>query len=71
MLYFYLVKTGGQWRMLPKEFPKWESVYYYYRKWASLEEFDLLLERLRRHIRVKRGQNIEPGIGIIDSQRVK
>ena len=24
---FYLVKTGCQWRMLPKEFPKWESVY--------------------------------------------
>ena len=27
---FYLVKTGGQWRMLPKDLPKWESVYYYY-----------------------------------------
>lgn len=68
---FYLVKTGCQWRMLPKEFPKWESVYYYYRKWASLEEFDLLLERLRGHVRVKQGQNIEPNVGIIDSQSVK
>ena len=68
---FYLVKTGCQWRMLPKEFPKWESVYYYYRKWASLEEFDLLLERLRGHVRIKRGQNIEPSVGIIDSQSVK
>ena len=27
---FYLVKTGCQWRMLPKEFPKWQLVYYYY-----------------------------------------
>ena len=24
---FYLVKTGCQWRMLPKEYPKWELVY--------------------------------------------
>ena len=24
---FYSVKTGCRWRMLPKEFPKWESVY--------------------------------------------
>lgn len=24
---FYLVKTGCQWYMLPKEFPKWESAY--------------------------------------------
>ena len=68
---FYLVKTGCQWRMLPKEFPKWESVYYYYRKWASLEEFDLLLERLRGSVRLGRNQSMEPSVGIIDSQSVK
>jgi len=28
----YVVKTSCQWRMLPKEFPKWQLVYYYYRK---------------------------------------
>ena len=28
---FYLVQTGCQWRNLPGEFPKWQSVYYYYR----------------------------------------
>ena len=61
---FYLVKTGCQWRMLPKEFPKWESVYYYYRKWASLNVFDLLLDRLRGHVRVERSQNMEPSVGI-------
>lgn len=26
----YLLKTGCQWRMLPKDFPKWQLVYYYY-----------------------------------------
>ena len=68
---FYLVKTGCQWRMLPKKFPKWESVYYYYRKWASLEEFDLLLEHLRGSVRLARNQSMEPSVGIIDSQSVK
>lgn len=68
---FYLVKTGCQWRMLPKEYPKWESVYYYYRKWSSLGEFDLLLERLRGSVRVIRGQHQEPSVGIVDSQSVK
>lgn len=68
---FYLVKTGCQWCMLPHDFPKWQLVYYYYRKWASLLDFDLLLERLREHIRVKRGQNREPSVGIMDSQSVK
>ena len=68
---FYLVKTGCQWRMLPLDFPKWQLVYYYYCKWASLLDFDLLLENLRGHVRVKRGQNMEPSVGIMDSQSVK
>lgn len=29
---FYLVKTGCQWRMLPKDFTPWNTIYYYYRK---------------------------------------
>lgn len=68
---FYLVKTGCQWRMLPKDYPKWELVYYYFRKWSFYEEFDLLLSRLRESVRVKRNQNKEPSLGIIDSQSVK
>ena len=28
----YLVKTGCKWRMLPTNFPKWQLVYYYYKK---------------------------------------
>lgn len=29
---FYFVKTGCQWRYLPKNYPVWSSVYYYWRK---------------------------------------
>ena len=43
----YLVKTGCQWRMLPKDFPDWQLVYYYYSKWSDTEDFDLLLSKLR------------------------
>jgi transposase len=28
----YLVKTGCQWRMLPKYYPPWNVVYYYFSK---------------------------------------
>ncbi|WP_236263965.1 IS5 family transposase [Dysgonomonas sp. Marseille-P4677] len=68
---FYLVKTGCQWRMLPKEYPKWELVYYYFRKWSFFEEFDLLLSKLRESVRFKRKQNREPSLGILDSQSAK
>ena len=67
----YIVKTGCQWRMLPKEYPKWQLVYYYYSKWASLELFDLLLEKLRIKVRVKMQQNGDASLGIMDSQSVR
>jgi transposase len=49
----YLVKTGCQWLLLPNNFPKWQLVYYYYSKWADLEIYDLILDKLRRKIIVK------------------
>ena len=68
---FYLVKTGCQWRMLPKDFPKWQLVYYYFRKWSDLTDFDLLLSKLREMVRFKRGQNKQPSLGIVDSQSIR
>ena len=67
----YLVKTCCQWRMLPSNFPKWQLVYYYYSKWASLDLFDLLLEKLRNRVRVKMGQKSDASLGIMDSQSVR
>ena len=31
----YIVGSGIQWRMLPKEYPKWQSVYYYFGMWRD------------------------------------
>lgn len=54
----YLVKTGCQWRMLPRDFPKWELVYYYYSKWADLDDFNLLLSKLVEKVRLKRNHRV-------------
>lgn len=67
----YVVKTGCQWRMLPKEFGKWQLVYYYYRKWIDLELFDRILDRLRAKVRVSRNQHSRATLGIMDSQTVR
>lgn len=67
----YLLKTGCQWRMLPLNFAKWQLVYYYYQKWSNLEQFDLLLSKLREHVRLKKRQNAEASLGILDSQSVR
>ena len=34
----YLLRTGCQWRFLPPEFPKWQSVYAYWRKWSEPDQ---------------------------------
>ncbi len=31
----YVLKSGCQWRMLPKEFPKWRNCYDYFKKWSE------------------------------------
>jgi putative transposase len=67
----YVVKTGCQWRMLPKDFPKWQLVYYYYRKWVDAELFDKLLDKLRSRVRVSKGQKARATLGIMDSQSVR
>ncbi len=67
----YVVKTGCQWRMLPKDFPKWQLVYYYYRKWIAAELFDMILEKLRNKVRVSKGQNARATLGIMDTQSVR
>src|SRR5215213_6671725 len=30
---FYVLKSGCPWRLLPRDFPPWESVYYWFRRW--------------------------------------
>jgi transposase len=67
----YIVKTGCQWRMLPKDFPNWEIVYYYFRKWIANERFDIILDELRTKARLKLNQNGKPSLAIVDSQTVR
>jgi transposase len=30
---FYVLKSGCQWRLLPHDFPRWPTVYHYFRTW--------------------------------------
>ncbi len=35
---YYVLKSGCQWRMLPRDFPKWETVYFYFQIWSEKQE---------------------------------
>ena len=34
----YLLKSGCQWRMIPRQYPKWKTIYSYFEKWSMHEE---------------------------------
>ena len=39
----YVARTGCQWRMLPSDFPRWQSCYAYFRKWSESRDDQLSL----------------------------
>lgn len=68
---FYVVRTGCQWRLLPAEFPPWQTVYHYWRRWRLDGTWVRLHATLRTAVRVRAGRNPQPSAGILDSQSVK
>src|SRR5260221_762853 len=67
----YLLKTGCQWRMLPKAFPNWKTVNDYFAKWRQDDTWQRLDDAQREQVRTAAGRNKTPSAGSIDSQSVK
>ena len=46
----YVLKGGIQWRMLPSDFPKWTTVYFYFQIWSTPQEsgFSILEDVLKK-----------------------
>ena len=49
----YLARSGGGWRMLPKDFPPWQTVYWWFRRFVrrfmfqTIHDVALMLDRER------------------------
>ena len=68
---FYLLRSGCSWRMLPKEYPPWQTVYYHFRKWRIDGRLRRAHDRLREAVREREGREPDPSAAVIDSQVVK
>ncbi len=67
----YIVVSGCQWRMLPKEYPNWQSVYSYYAAWRDDGTWQRIHDTLRADVRRRAGRHKHPSAGCLDSQSVK
>jgi putative transposase len=68
---FYLLRSGCQWRLLPHDFPRWPTVYYYFRQWRLDGTWERINQGIRERLRVRLKRNPQPTAGIVDSQSVK
>ena len=68
---FYVLKSGCQWRLLPHDFPRWPTVYHYFRKWRIDGTWEWINRALRERLRARLERDPQPSAGVVDSQSVK
>ena len=68
---FYVLRSGCPWRLLPRDFPPWKTVYHYFRQWRINGTFERLNSALRERLRARLGRNAHPSAAIVDSQSAK
>jgi putative transposase len=67
----YVTRTGCQWRMLPRDFPPWQTVYGSFWRWTRSGLWERLNAVLVKQARQQAGRHPQPSAAIIDSQSVK
>jgi putative transposase len=68
---FYIVRSGCAWRLLPHEFPPWQTIYHYFRLWRLDGTWERMHAALRERLRIASGRNPQPSAAILDSQSVR
>ena len=68
---FYHLRAGGAWRMMPHDFPAWETVYGLFRDWRLAGVWDKVHAVLREEVRIEAGAPPQPQTLRVDSQSVK
>ncbi len=67
----YVLRSGCPWRLLPHEFPRWFTVYAYFRRWKRDGTWQRVHQALRRELRVALRREPDPSAAILDSQSIK
>src|SRR5215204_5236090 len=68
---FYVLRSGCPWRLLPRDFPPWKTVYDWFRRWRIDGTWERLNAELRERLRGRLGRHPNPSAGIVDSQSAR
>jgi putative transposase len=66
----YVVRTGCQWRYLPKDFPPKSTVWRYFDEWRHNGTLDVIHDALRRKVRAREKPYAPRTTASVDSQSV-
>jgi len=67
----YVLRTGCSWRMLPHDFPPWDTVYGYFNRWRKASVWEQAHQQLYSQMRTEMGRESQASAAIADSQSVK
>ncbi len=73
----YVTRSGRSWRMLPTDFPPWQTVYRYFAAWRDDGTVDVVHDALRAEVRTRSKKKaggtrkVTPSAGIVDSQSLR
>jgi transposase len=68
---FYVLRSGCQWRMLPRDLMPWDAAHRWFTKWRRDSTWDRVHDELRRQVRIAAGRDLEPSAAVIDAQSIK
>ncbi|WP_344149087.1 IS5 family transposase, partial [Streptomonospora arabica] len=67
----FVLRSGCQWRMIPRDLLPWDAAYRWYRTWKADGTWDRLHDRLRELVRIAEGRACDPSAAILDAQSIK
>ena len=67
----YVLCQGCTWRALPRDFPAWQTVYGYFRKWQKDDTWLMIHDKLYQWVRVSADRALSPSQAAVNSQSVE
>ena len=68
-VFFCILKSGCQWRLLPHDFPRWPTLYHSFRRWCIDGTWERINRAILERLRVRLRRDPQPSsAGVVDSQ---